>query len=67
VERAFDTLSTCDGRHEVIDAHTGRPVGVRDTLRSANGVAFRLNQAAADGPDALARALGCRPQRSKRR
>lgn len=57
--QTFDTLATCDGRHEVIFRDSGRPVAVRDSLRSANGLARTLDRAAASGPEALARALGC--------
>lgn len=51
----FTTLPCIDG-HEVID-RDGRAVDWRPTKRSANGVAYVLNNAAKNGPDALARAL----------
>jgi hypothetical protein len=53
----FDTLPTIGG-YEVIATDTGRPVATRETLHSAMGVAQSLNQAAASGRQALARALG---------
>lgn len=52
----FTTLATIDG-YDVIDGN-GRPVDHRDSLASANGVAYKLNQAAMAGPDALIAALG---------
>lgn len=58
----FETLPTIDGGHDVIDSETGRTVAHRATKRSANGVAYLLNGAAAQGPGALARALGVRRQ-----
>ncbi len=55
--KRFDTLPTIDG-YEVVAADTGRPVAVRPSHASANGVAFRLNQVAATGcPRSLATAL----------
>lgn len=55
-ERAFTTLPTIDG-YDVIDSATGHAVDHRETLASANGVAFNLNGALRGGPKALARAL----------
>jgi hypothetical protein len=53
----FAYAPTIDG-FEVIDARTGRPVDhVYETPREANGRAQYLNQVAANGPRALARAL----------
>lgn len=52
----FITLPTIDG-YDVIGENSGRPYAHRDTAQSANGVAFVLNQAAEDGPRAMARAL----------
>lgn len=54
----FSILPTLDG-FDVIDDATGRPVDHRDTARSANGVAFSLNDAARHGQ--LSRRLGCHP------
>lgn len=51
----FTTLRAIDGV-EIIDER-GRPVGKRETLQSANGYAWFLNDAARRGPCALARAL----------
>jgi hypothetical protein len=50
------TVLTCIDGFEVIDSD-GRAVDHRSTLQSANGVAFNLNNAAKNGPRALARAL----------
>lgn len=44
----FSVIPTIDG-YDVIDGETGHPVDHRDTPRSANGVAFFLNDAAAHG------------------
>lgn len=55
--KTFDTLPTIDG-YQVVFSDTGRPIAARATHASANGLAFVLNQAAKDGPKALARALG---------
>lgn len=52
----FTILRTIDG-WDVIDENTGRPVDHRATPQSANGVAFKLNNAMREGPRALARAL----------
>ena len=55
--RPFAAQSTLAG-FEVIDTTTGRSMGFeRDTLASANGIAQALNNAAIQGPRALARAL----------
>lgn len=54
----FTTSALIDGRYEVVDETTGRPVAVRETKASANGVAFDLNNAAKGGRQALAKALG---------
>lgn len=55
--KRFDTLPTIDG-YEVVAVDTGRPVAVRGSHASANGVAFRLNQVAATGdPRSLAAAI----------
>jgi hypothetical protein len=54
--RPFGTLPTIDG-YDVIALDTGRPLDHRETLQEANGVAFHLNEAAKNGPKALARAL----------
>lgn len=35
--------------YEVFDVRSGRPVDIRPSRRSANGVAYRMNQAAAEG------------------
>lgn len=51
----FSTLPTIDG-FDVIDDR-GRPIDRRETLASANGVAFLLNGAARQGAKALIRAL----------
>jgi hypothetical protein len=54
----FGTLPCIEG-FEVIAEDDGRPVAHRETLQSANGVAFRLNNIAASGNmRALATALG---------
>lgn len=47
--RPFATLPTIDG-YEVIATDTGHPVAHRETLHSANGVAFMLNNAAQSNP-----------------
>lgn len=52
----FGTLPTIEG-YEVISEDTGRPVAHRPSLRSASGVAFVLNGAAAHGPRALSAAF----------
>ena len=57
--RRFTIARTIDG-WEVIDSD-GRPVDKRETAASANGVAYRLNGAAAAGPRALAHALRATP------
>ncbi len=54
----FSTLATINGDYEVIDTVTGRAVAQRETRRSANGVVWRLNDAAKLGPNSLARAFG---------
>lgn len=53
--KRFDTLPSMDG-YEVID-RDGRPVAVRGTHQSANGVAFRLNEIASTHPQGLAKAI----------
>jgi hypothetical protein len=55
--KRFEPLATIDG-YDVIDSTSGRPVDHRPTLRAANGVAFKLNNAAAHSPRALLTALG---------
>jgi hypothetical protein len=58
IPATFGTLPAIDG-YQVIAEDTGRPVAHRETLQSANGVAFRLNNIAASGSArALATALG---------
>lgn len=52
----FEAIDTIDGA-QVIDVRTGHPVAERSSRRSASGYAHALNQAAADSPEALARAL----------
>lgn len=54
--RPFGTNPAIDG-YEVVANDTGRPVAHRDSLQSANGVAFVLNDAAAHGQKALLNAL----------
>jgi hypothetical protein len=54
--RTFGTLRTIDG-YDVIATDSGRAVAHRATHASANGVAFVLNDAAAGGAKALARAF----------
>lgn len=54
--KLFAAIRTIDGA-EVIATDTGRPVAIRDDLRSANGVAYALNDAAKRGPHALASAF----------
>jgi hypothetical protein len=54
--RTFGTNPTIAG-YEVVANDTGRPVAERDTLKAANGVAFVLNGAAAQGQKALIGAL----------
>lgn len=54
--RMFGTNPCIDG-YEVVANDTGHAVAVRASLASANGVAFNLNQAAANGQKALAAAL----------
>lgn len=51
----FSTLATIGGGFEVIDEN-GRAVAERADRASANGVAYMLNQAAADG--SLAAVMG---------
>ena len=46
--KQFATLPSIDG-FDVICADTGRPVDHRDTLKEATGVAYYLNQVAAEG------------------
>jgi hypothetical protein len=58
-ERPFGILPCIDG-YDVIALDTGRPVAHKDSAQSANGTAFRLNNAAQAGPKALAAALGAR-------
>jgi len=56
----FTVLSCIDG-YDVIDEATGHPVDHRDTLRSANGVAYVLNgatQATPGSRGSLSRAWG---------
>jgi hypothetical protein len=53
----FEAIDTLDGA-QVIDVRTGHPVAERETRQSAAGYAHWLNQAAADGPEALVGALG---------
>ena len=53
--RRFTTLSGIDG-YEVIDAD-GRTVALRQSERSANGVAHSLNKAASQGPQELSNLL----------
>lgn len=55
--KQFGVVSSLDG-FEVICETSGRPVAVRDNRRAATGFAYKLNQAAATSPKALARALG---------
>lgn len=55
----FSTLPTIDG-YDVVCDMTGHTVAHRDSLRSANGVCQRLNQATLGGPKAIIRALGVR-------
>lgn len=56
---ALFTINPCMDGWEVIAQDTGRPVGwTRPTAQEANGIAFALNKAAADGR--LAAALGAR-------
>ena len=50
------TIAPCIDGWEVVD-EDGRPVDKRESKASANGVAYRLNGAAAHGPKTLARAL----------
>jgi hypothetical protein len=57
--KAFEVLPTIDG-FDVIDSDTGRPVAHRESRRSANGVAFRLNNAHRAGGREFERALGVR-------
>lgn len=54
--RPFGVLPTIDG-FDVIALDSGRPVDHRDTRQSANGVAYKLNNAAQNGPRALIREL----------
>ncbi len=56
----FSTLPTIDG-FDVIDER-GYPVDHRPTKAEANGVAFRLNSIAYQGPKALAKAMCARPK-----
>ena len=51
--RPFTTLPTIDG-YDVIASDTGRPVDHRDTLREANGVAYRLNNIVQEASEARA-------------
>lgn len=55
-DRPFGTLPSMDGVL-VIANDTGREVARRETLHSASGVAWKLNQAAQAGPKALASTL----------
>ncbi len=57
--RPFGILPTING-YDVIALDTGHPVDHRESAQSANGVAYRLNNAALAGPKALANALGAR-------
>lgn len=55
----FGYIPTIDGGADVICEDDGRAVAHRDTIQSANGVAFYLNNVANDGGStALVRALG---------
>jgi hypothetical protein len=57
IKRRFVIGTTVNG-FEVVDAETGRPMRTGyETSQQANGGAKRLNDAAAAGPKALARAL----------
>jgi hypothetical protein len=58
-EPQFAVHPAIDG-FEVIENKTGRMVDKRATKRSANGVVFKLNEAARRGPFALDGALGAR-------
>lgn len=53
----FEAIDTIDGA-QVIDVLTGHAVLERPTRKSAAGIAWSLNRAAADGPEALILALG---------
>lgn len=53
----FGTAPCIDG-YEVVVKDSGRVVAKRATLHSANGVAFKLNNAARGGPKALSKAFG---------
>jgi hypothetical protein len=55
--KRFEPLSTIDG-YDVIELSTGRPIDHRDTLRQANGVAYRLNTLAQTSENAVNVALG---------
>jgi hypothetical protein len=55
--KRFETHPTICG-FEVIELSTGRPVDHRDTLRQANGVAYRLNTLAQTSENAVNVALG---------
>lgn len=52
------SVATSIGGVEVIDNESGRPLAVFDARPEAEDEAAGLNQAAANGPRALARALG---------
>lgn len=57
IRRPFAAAATLNG-FEVIDTETGRSLGFeRDTIQSANGIAQSLNNALAESPKALTRAL----------
>jgi hypothetical protein len=57
LDARFGVLTRMDGA-EVIDNTTGRPLAYFDARPMADLEAFTLNAAAAEGPRALARALG---------
>lgn len=58
--RRFEVGRTMEG-HVVLDSETGRQlqpvVGAYATAQEANGAAYKLHRALANGPKALARAL----------
>lgn len=54
--RMFGT-NPCGEVYEVVANDNGHTVAIRASLASANGVAFKLNEAARNGQKALAKAL----------
>ena len=55
---AFSTIPTIDGRYEIIDNGTGRPIGIAPDWEAAHGSANLLSGILnVSGPKALAKAI----------